>query len=119
MSPRSPKREPAGRRRASDDPIEAVERIVPRRQLIVEDGDFVVLRKPAGLSPAPGGSMYELVVNGFVTGGERFTTFELAVARGSELAAKWRTRLFYADSPESVPHLLEDCRPSARNREKA
>ena len=63
--------------------------------------------------------MYQLVVNGFVTGGERFTTFELAVARGSELAEKWRTRLFYADAPESVPHLLEDCRPAARNREKA
>ena len=39
-----------------------------------------------------------LLVYGFVTGGERFTTFELAVARGSELAEKWRTRLFFTDA---------------------
>ena len=119
MSPPPERRRPSGQRRGSDDPAEAVEHIVPRRQLIVEDGDFVVLRKSAGVSPAPGGSIYELLVYGFVTGGERFTTFQLAVARGSELAAKWRTRLFYADAPESPPHLLEDCRPAARNREGA
>ena len=119
MSPRPERRKSPGRRRGSDNPVEAVEHIVPRRQLIVEDGDFVVLRKSAGLSPVPGGSIYELLVYGFVAGGERFTTFELAVARGSELAAKWRTRLFYADAPDSAPHLLEDCRPGIRKREGA
>jgi len=119
MSRRPEGRRPSTRRRGSDDPVEAVEHIVPRRQLIVEDGDFVVLRKSPGLSPAPGGSIYELLVYGFVTGGERFTTFELAVARGSELAEKWRTRLFYTDAPESPPHLLEDCRPAGKNRDRS
>jgi hypothetical protein len=119
MTSRPERRKSPGRRRGSDDPVEAVEHIVPRRQLIVDDGDFVVLRKAAGLSPTQSGSIYELLVYGFVTGGERFTTFELAVARGSELAAKWRTRLFYADAPDSAPHLLEDCRPAVKNREGA
>jgi hypothetical protein len=34
------------------------------------------------------------------------------VARGSELATKWRARLFYADAPGSAPHLLDDRRPA-------
>ena len=106
------KRTHTRRRPASADPAEAVERIVPRRQLIPGDGDFVIVRTSPGLSAAPTSAIYELLVFGFVTGGERFTTFEHAVARGSELATKWRARLFYADAPGSAPHLLDDRRPA-------
>jgi hypothetical protein len=116
MNPKPARKASSGRRRGNDGPVEAVERIVPRRQLTIGDGDFVVTRTSPGLSPASRGSMFELLVHGLGAGGERFTTFELAVARGSELAARWRARLFYADAPGSAPHLLADCRP-ARSRE--
>ena len=57
-------------------------------------------------------SMYELRACGSPTGAERFTTFELAVDRGTDLATCWKVRLFYADTPGAPYYLLADCRPA-------
>ncbi|HMI44801.1 MAG TPA: hypothetical protein VK491_01445, partial [Gemmatimonadaceae bacterium] len=42
-----PEREPV--RLPTDDPAEAVERVLSRRQLLVEDGDIVIAREAAGI----------------------------------------------------------------------
>jgi hypothetical protein len=108
------------RRRAGDrvqpippnaDPAEAVERIVPRRHLLFEDGDVLIVRTSATLRPAELQSVYELRIRGLGGIGERFASFEHAVARGDQLATARRVRLMYVEAPDDPPHLLKDYRP--------
>jgi hypothetical protein len=92
------------------DPAEAVERIVPRRQLLLEDGDLLIMREPGGLRE---GSrvVYQLRIRGLgAIPDQRFASFEHAAARGEELATKARVRLFYFESEQDPPHLLKDAR---------
>lgn len=91
------------------DPAEAVERIVPRRQLLVEDGDILIMREAGGLRE---GSrvIYELRIRGKGPTEHRFASFELAAATGEELATRTKVRLFYFESKEEPPHLLLDAR---------
>jgi hypothetical protein len=104
------------RRRAGDlmpippqaDPAEAVERIVPRRQLLLENGDILIVRTSAGLRPAQLQSVYELRIRGIGPIGERFASFEHAVARGDQLAAVRYVRLMYVETHDGQPHLLKD-----------
>ena len=92
------------------DPAEAVERIVPRRQLLLEDGDVLMMREAGGLRE---GSrvVYQLRIRGLrAIPDQRFASFEHAAARGEELATKARVRLFYFESEQDPPHLLKDAR---------
>jgi hypothetical protein len=95
------------------DPAEAVERIVPRRQLLVEDGDVLIVPIPGALQYMPRQQIYGLRVRGSGPIGGRYVTFEHASAAGDELALRRQVRLFYvaADGDGEIPHLLKDYRP--------
>jgi len=106
----------------ADDPAETVERLLSRRQLIVEDGDVVIAREGAGIARSasslaslsgPSSSQYRLVVRGQQDGIRRiYATYERAVIDGEALAAERRVRLFYAE--EASFALLKDYRPPVR-----
>lgn len=92
------------------DPAEAVERIVPRRRLKLEDGDIVIQRTSGGFGSG-GRDVFQLHVRGQIaTRAERFAGFDRAAAAGEQLATTKRVRLFYLDSETSPPHLLNDFR---------
>jgi hypothetical protein len=100
------------------DPAEAVERLVARRQLIIEDGDVVIAREAAGLPPrrsssilAPTSSQYRLSLRGVPGDRPRlYASYEHAVMNGEAYAAKHRVRLFYVE--DGVLSLLKDYRPA-------
>ena len=92
------------------DPAEAVERIVPRRRLKLEDGDILIVRTSGGFRSG-GRDVFQLHVRGQVAGrAERFAGFDRAAAAGEQLATSKRVRLFYLDSESSPPRLLNDFR---------
>jgi hypothetical protein len=99
----------------TDDPVEAVERMISRRQLKLEEGDIVISRETAGLlrhTPGFSGSKYRLSVSGQRDGKQRvFAMYERAVMDGEALAAERRVRLFYAEDAGLT--LLKDYRPAA------
>ena len=103
------------------DPTETVERILTRRQLIIEEGDVVVVSEIAGIWHAGPGltspttvsrSQYRILVRG-----ERddeiervFAKYDRAVMDGELLAADRRVRLFYSEG--NALTLLKDYRPA-------
>ena len=104
------------------DPAETVERLLTRRQLIVEEGDIVVVREVAGIWHAGPGltspttvsrSQYRIVVRGQRDDEiERvFPKYDRAVMDGEVLAANRRVRLFYSE--DNAITLLRDYRPAA------
>ena len=104
----------------ADDPAETVERLLSRRQLIVEDGDIVVVRETARISRGTtvvaslGSSsmwQYRVTVRGQHESRRVFATYERGVVDGEALAAERRVRLFYAEDLSLT--LLKDYRPSA------
>ena len=108
----APKRrgQPPDPTRPLDDPAEAVERIVPRRQLLLEDGDVLIMREAGGLRE---GSrvVYQLRIRGSGPIADlRFASFEHAAARGEELATRAKVRLLYFESRQEPPFLLKDVR---------
>jgi hypothetical protein len=123
---RSPKetelseREPV--RLPTDDPAEAVERVLSRRQLLVEDGDIVIARESAGSLrgtfgidslTGPSSPTYRLIVRGQPDDSRRvFATYERAAVDGESLAAEHRVRLFYDE--DGALALLKDYRPATR-----
>ena len=123
---RSPKktglseREPV--RLPTDDPAEAVERVLSRRQLLVEDGDIVIARESAGILrgtfgidslTGPSSQTYRLIVRGQPDDSRQvFATYERAAVDGESLAAEQRVRLFYDE--DGALALLKDYRPPAR-----
>lgn len=100
------------------DPAEAVERIVPRRQLLVEDGDVLIVPVHGALQYMPRQQVYGLRLRGSGPIGGRYVTFEHASAAGDELAIRRQVRLFYveADGDGEIPHLLKDYRPARGRR---
>ena len=103
------------------DHAEAVERLVSRRQLIVEDGDVIVAREAAGLPSQrsssasadvpPATSQYRLSLRGRPNDRARlFASYEHAVIDGEAYAARHRVRLFYVE--DGVLTLLKDYRPA-------
>jgi hypothetical protein len=106
----------------TDDPAETVERLLSRRQLIVEDGDVVLVRESAGLSRGTGAggslggsssSQYRLIVRGQQDDIRRvYATYERGVVDGEALAAERHVRLFYAEDMSFT--LLKDYRPAAQ-----
>jgi hypothetical protein len=103
------------------DPAETVERVLTRRQLIVEEGDIVVVREVAGIWHAGPGltspttvskSQYRIVVRGQRDDEvERvFAKYDRAVMDGEVLAANRRVRLFYSE--DNAITLLRDYRPA-------
>lgn len=100
------------------DPAEAVERIVPRRQLLFEDGDVIIVHVQGAVHYMPRQQVYTLRIRGSGPTGGRYVTFEHATAAGDELAARRRVRLFYVESEgeNEIPHLLKDYRPPRGRR---
>jgi hypothetical protein len=105
-----------------DDPVEAVERVLSRRQLLVEDGDVVIVRESAGILrgtfgidslAGPSSPMYRLIVRGQPDDSRRvFATYERAIVDAESLAAERRVRLFYDENGALT--LLKDYRPAAK-----
>ena len=96
------------------DPAEAVERLVSRRQLILEAGDVVLTRELAGPMRTSLGTTWRYQLGVHLEGplaasGATYARYELGVMNGEELAAKRRVRLFYDEGGALT--LLKDYRP--------
>jgi hypothetical protein len=106
----------------TDDPAEAVERVLSRRQLLVEDGDIVIVREAAGILRGTFGidsltgsssPTYRLIVRGRLDDSRQlFATYERAIVDGESLAAEHRVRLFYDE--DGALTLLKDYRPATK-----
>jgi hypothetical protein len=96
--------------RATDDPAEALERIVSRRKLLIEPGDVFISRAVAPVRGSNERDIYHLSRQDMGPLPGRFTSFEHAVVAGDELATRYQVRLYFLDSPDHPPHLLKDCR---------
>ncbi len=108
-------------REPPDDPAETVERLLSRRQLLIETGDVMIVREAAGLvsradlstlTRSPN-SQYRLSVRGQRDDrGRVFAMYERAVMDGEALAASRHVRLFYLENAALT--LLKDYRPAPR-----
>ena len=103
---RNPERTPS-----QADPDGALERLLPRRHLKVQDGDVIILRQAGGLR-AESRAVYHLHVQGAGPLPDRFASFEHAAATGEDLATKHKVRLFYVEHKTESPTLLKDARTS-------
>lgn len=108
------------RREPPDDPAEAVERLVPRRQLIVESGDVMIVREAAGVFrqrtdlstfSSASKSQYRSLIHGRRDDrGRVFAMYDRAVMDGEAMASSRRVRLFYVENAALT--LLKDYRPA-------
>ena len=98
--------------RATDDPAEAVERIVSRRKLLIEKGDVFISRAVAPVRGSDERDIYHLSRQDMGPVPGRFTSFEHAVVAGDEVATRYQVRLYFVESPDHPPHLLKDFRKS-------
>ena len=97
--------------RNTPDIAETVERVVPRRQLLVEDGDVLIVPVASGLPSIAGWRpVHQLRVHGRGLLDEAFAELENAAAAGEHLARRHQVRLFFVESENDPPHLLEDFR---------
>jgi len=87
-----------------------MERIVSRRQLLIEKGDVFIARAVAPIRATTDRDLFLLTRQGIGPVPGRFTTFEHAVAAGDELATRLKVRLYFLDSADQPPQLLKDCR---------
>jgi hypothetical protein len=94
-----------------EDPAEAVERIVRRRDRLIEAGDICIVHARAAVTLTDQRYVYQLSQKGHGRLPGRFASFEHAVAAGDELARARAVRLFYQPGPGETPHLLKDYRP--------
>jgi hypothetical protein len=76
----------------ADDPAEAVERIVPRRHLLIERGDILISRASVMIRAAEERDIYQLSRQDIGVLPGRYTSFEHAVVAGDELATRQRVR---------------------------
>jgi hypothetical protein len=97
---------------ATDDPAEAVERIVSRRKLIIEKGDVFISRVADAIRGAAERDIYQLTRHEIGPVPGRFTSFEYALVAGDEFATEHQVRLYFQESPDHPPQLLKDCRSS-------
>lgn len=97
----------------SRDPAEALERIVPRGNLKLEEGDIVIMRAAGGFR-SPSLNVYEVHVHGRAERAERFAQFETAAIAAEQLASARRARLLYTEGTGEPPRFLNDFR-TARN----
>ena len=106
----------------TDDPAEAVEHVLSRRQLIVEDGDVVIAREAAAILrgafgieslSSPSRSKYQVIVRGQCHDSRRvFAMYERAIVDAEALAAGRHVRLFYDE--DGALTLLKDYRPATK-----
>lgn len=93
------------------DPTEVVQRIISRRQLVIEDGDLVIVRTAGGIGDStPTRMIYQLRVRGHGPLPERFVGFDRAAIEGERIAISEKVRLFCQDSELDPPFLLRDFR---------
>lgn len=97
------------------DPTEAVERIVPRRLLKVEEQDVLIVRASTG-SRVGRRDNFELRDGSVGPIRDRFASFEEASAAGERVATSRKSRLFFAASEYDPPRLLADCRDLVAGR---
>ena len=94
----------------TDDPVEAMERIVSRRKLLIETGDVFIERAVAPIRGANERDLFLLTRHDIGPVPGRFTTFEHAIAAGDELATRLKVRLYFIEATDHPPQLLKDCR---------
>ena len=94
------------------DPAEAIERLVPRKQLRLEAGDIVIVREPMPrLQLSATGTLWWFRVSTYLApeaDGRVFTSFHHAASHGEQLAAQCHARLLLVE--DGVPTLLNDYR---------
>jgi len=111
---KQPARRPVvARKPPAEVPAEAVERIVPRRQLHIEIGDVVFSRELLPrVNPRPASKdpqwRYRVCVEGQPGSSQFFTGFAAAAAYAEELASRIRARLMFVE--DDIPSLLADYR---------
>lgn len=103
---RNPERTPS-----QADPDGAIERLLHRRHLKLQDGDVIITRQAGGLR-AESRAVYHLYVHGSGPLPDRFASFEHAAAKGEDLATRHRVRLYYLEHKNDSPALLKDARTS-------
>jgi len=106
--PPGPKRIPP-----ADDLPEAVERIISRRQILIEAGDVVIRRErvprvnPMASAPTPW--RFRVLVSPAPSGGGLvFTSFQHAASEAEQMAARGHSRVVYVE--DDLPTLLADYR---------
>ncbi len=97
------------RKTAEDAPAEAEDRLVTRRQLVIEAGD-VFITKLSACRGARGHDRYRVTRNGDGPPLGEYANYDDAVKAGDMLATTDGVRLFYREGPGVVPQLLKDCR---------
>ena len=103
---------------AAHAPAEAVERIVPRRHLVLEPGDIVIVRERLPrLTKRPASAMpewrYRVHVHPALShGAPMFTSFAAAASHGEHLAAANRARLMFIE--DDIPSMLANYRQEQR-----
>ena len=106
-------KQPADRIPAAQAPAEAVERIVPRRQLRLEQGDVVIIRERlprliriSGQTPK---WRFRVYVHPMPThGAPTFTSFAAAAGQAEQMANERRSRLMFVE--DDIPSLLANYR---------
>ena len=84
---------------------------MPRRHLIIEDGDVLIVRTSGGFRPNAPRSLYQFHVQGHGLLPERFAAFEHVAVAGEQLAETRTVRLFFQETNDEPPFLLRDFRP--------
>jgi hypothetical protein len=95
----------------ADDPAEAMERLVSRRQVQVERGDVIIAREPVPrLKPATAPLwQFRVSVHPAATGeGRVFNSFQHAASEGEQMATQGKRRLLFVE--DGMPTLLDDYR---------
>jgi hypothetical protein len=101
--------------RPQDDPNETLQRVIPKRQIQVQDGDVVVRRErlprlnPYAIAPPP--YRYLVMVYPGVTPIHTYSGFQHAATEAEQMAARGRARVIYIE--DDVPTVLADHRPSS------
>lgn len=95
-----------------DDPVGAIERLVPRKQLRVERDDVVIARElMPRLQPSATGYRWWFRVSVYLSAdvdSRVFTSFHHAASHGEQLASQRHARLLFIE--DAAPTLLNDYR---------
>jgi hypothetical protein len=106
---------PPSRQPPAADPAEAVERVLSRRQLLIEPGDIVLRREPASPSNVGRATTWTYALSIHLNDPRRrpctlYARYDVGVMTGEELAVRRRVRLYYDE--DGTMTLLKDYRPA-------
>jgi hypothetical protein len=98
--------------RPQDDPSETLQRVIPKRQIQVQNGDVVVRRErfprlnPSAIALPP--YRFLVLIHPSATASHTFSGFQHAATEAEQLAARRRARVIYIE--DEAPIVLADYR---------